>query len=134
MKKLRMLIILLMLSCSSFSQTDTTAVSLNKPTAKAVIKDLISGDFCKAELIETRNALLLTEKKVEVQFSIINNLEEQKLLLSDVIHNKTIQITAQEKAISSQTKVLRRERGVSTIYKIGTILGILTSGYLLMSK
>ena len=53
MKKLKLLIILMMMSLSSFSQTDTDKLSirLEKPIAKLVIKDLITGDEAKEELI-----------------------------------------------------------------------------------
>ena len=52
MKKLLLLILLVTLSFTSFSQnvTDSTSIQLEVPVAKLVIKDLISGDGAKEEL------------------------------------------------------------------------------------
>lgn len=123
-----------MLSFSSFSQTDTTAVALNKQTANFVIKDLIRGDYCQVELVETRDALFLTEQKVNIQSEVISNLEEQKLLYIDVVKNKSVQISAQDNIIKTQGKLLKKQKTTSTLYKIVAIAGLFTSGILLISK
>lgn len=79
MKKLVMLITLLTWSFPSFSQTvtDTTSVILPEPIARQVIKDLILGDAAIKELDLTKSKLVLVEKKVTIQDSLITNLNLQ---------------------------------------------------------
>ena len=67
MKKLGLLIILAMMSFTSFSQTDTDTLSiqLEKPVVKLVIKDLLTGDEAKEELVLSSKKFKLLEQKVE---------------------------------------------------------------------
>ena len=67
MKKLGLLIILMMMSFTSFSQndTDTLSIQLEKPVAKLVIKDLITGDEAKEELVLSSKKFKLLEQKVD---------------------------------------------------------------------
>jgi hypothetical protein len=77
MKKLFVLICILTLRLTAFSQTDTN----NQPTkcfpipvVKLIIKDLMSGDSAKAQLKLVGDQLLETEKKVELKDSVISLL------------------------------------------------------------
>lgn len=72
-----MLICILTLRLTAFSQTDTN----NQPTkcfpipvVKLIIKDLMSGDSAKAQLKLVGDQLLETEKKVELKDSVISLL------------------------------------------------------------
>ena len=72
-----MLICILTLRLTAFSQTDTN----NQPTkcfpipvVKLIIKDLMSGDSAKAKLKLVGDQLLETEKKVELKDSVISLL------------------------------------------------------------
>ena len=73
MKKLIPLMLLLLVSFKSFSQTDTI-VSLKEPVARLVIKDLIKGDGLGLELKETQQLLFLEQQKIVIKDSIILNL------------------------------------------------------------
>ena len=66
-QKLMPLMILMIVSLKSFSQTDTdtTLIQLQKPIAKLVIKDLITGDGAKDELALTLDKIKLFEEKVK---------------------------------------------------------------------
>ena len=79
MKKLGLLIILAMMSFTSFSQTDTDTLSiqLEKPVVKLVIKDLLTGDEAKEELVLSSKKFKLLEQKVELKDSIILNLNNK---------------------------------------------------------
>ena len=65
-QKLMLLMILMTMSLKGFSQsvTDSTSIQLQKPIAKLVIKDLITGDGAKNELALTLDKILLLEQKV----------------------------------------------------------------------
>ena len=79
MKKLGLLIILMMMSFISFSQNDidTLSIRLEKPIAKLVIKDLITGDEAKEELILSVKKFQLLEQKIVLKDSVITNLNDQ---------------------------------------------------------
>lgn len=77
MKKLLVLISILSLSLTAFSQTGTN----NQPTkcfpipvVKQITKDLLSGDSAKAQLVLTGQQLLETENKVVMKDSVISLL------------------------------------------------------------
>lgn len=120
------------MSFNSFSQADTTGVILSKDIARLVIKDIVSGDYCEAELTETRNALLLTEKKAELQDQAISNIERQTYLLREVMVQKDTQINSQEQIIKDVEKMHKKQKNLTVLYKIGTIAGAVLSGYLLL--
>jgi len=94
MKKLFVLICILTLRLTAFSQTDTN----NQPTkcfpipvVKLIIKDLMSGDSAKAQLKLVGDQLLETEKKVELKDSVISLLrvkESNYNVIADVQNQK----------------------------------------------
>ena len=72
MYRLIKLIILLMLSCNGFSQTDTAVVHLNRKVAVSAIKDLIACDFTKRESkilanTVTQQDFMLSHRKREIE-------------------------------------------------------------------
>jgi hypothetical protein len=97
-----------------------------------VIKDLIKGDACQEELIQTRTALDLTERKSVLQQRIIDNLNEQELKSIGIIDLKDGQLEAQDRIIRDREKQFRRQKAVSWIYKVGTFAGAAGIGYLLL--
>jgi hypothetical protein len=74
MKRLKILISLLLLSLTVFSQKDTATntKAFPMPVVKSIMKDLVSGDSAKALLKHTQLILSETEKKVQVKDSIIS--------------------------------------------------------------
>jgi len=71
------LISLLILGLTAFSQTDTTnqVKCFPLPTVKKIMKDLISGDEAKAQLKLTEDQLHQTEQKVVLKDSVINTMK-----------------------------------------------------------
>ena len=69
--KWMLLIILMMMNLKGFSQNDTvqSSIQLQKPIAKLVIKDLITGDGAKEELVLFTDKLLLLEQKIVLKDS-----------------------------------------------------------------
>ena len=94
MKKLLLLILLMLVSLPSFSQTvtDTSLVILPEKIARAVIKDILLGDALRKELDATQIKLSLVEQKVVVKDSVIFSLEEQIFNLQLVDTNRKKQV------------------------------------------
>ena len=94
MRKLIPLIILMMMSLKGFSQNDTvqSSIQLKKPIAKLVIKDLITGDGAKEELVITSDKIKLLEQKIVLKDSIITNLNSQIGNFNSIMSTKTDQL------------------------------------------
>lgn len=103
------MILLLLASISSFSQN----VTLDSITSKKVIIDLVNGDFCKKELVETKNILSLTEQKLTIQESLL-------FMSKGIISNQQELIKEQEKNI----KGLNRK---TLFWKIGAFASLGTA-------
>ena len=105
MKKLKLLIILMMMSFISFSQNDTDSISirLEKPIVKLVIKDLITGDEAKEELILSFKKFELLEQKIVLKDSVIFNLNTQ------IDNIRSIVMTKDDQLILSQELTARLE-------------------------
>jgi hypothetical protein len=93
-KTLMLLSLLLTLSWSSFSQTDTTTSSIVLPieVAREIAKDLVSGDEAKKEnliLIELTEEL---QSKIKTQSLLTVNLNERIDSYKLIIENKDAQI------------------------------------------
>jgi len=92
MKKLVVLISILSLSLTAFSQTGTN----NQPTkcfpipvVKQITKDLMSGDSAKAQLKLVEEQLLETEKKIELKDSVISLLRIKESNYNVIIETQT---------------------------------------------
>jgi peptidoglycan hydrolase CwlO-like protein len=139
MKKLIMLISLLLVSYLSFSQTATTSipadtiVPLKVPIAKLVIKDLIKGDGAIEELKETQKILKLTEDKIVIKDTIISSLNSKISNLNFIIGEKDKQFGLERQKSTELYKELKQQRRTTFLYKVGTFIGILATGVLLVN-
>ena len=122
MSKKILMIILLLASFKSFSQTDTI-VSLREPVAKLVIKDLITGDGAKVELVSTLELLKLEQKKVVLKDSVIATLNTKVLNLEDIIGKKDEQFSLEAEKSKQLEKELKGQRRKTFFYKVGTYIG-----------
>jgi len=122
MKKLILLISLLLVSFKSFSQNDTI-VSLKQPIAKLVIKDLISGDGAKLELLSIQELLKLEQKKVILKDSVIGKLDTKVLNLESIILKKDEQFSLEAEKSLQLEKELKGQRRKTFLYKVGTYIG-----------
>ena len=80
MKQLIMLITIVTLSLTAFSQKDTIITPVKCipiPILKLMIKDIISGDGAKEQLKLTEQLLDSTEKKIVLKDSTISRLEKK---------------------------------------------------------
>ena len=92
-----MLITILSLSLTAFSQIDTIkqpTKCFTIPVVKLIAKDLLSGDSAKAQLVLVEQQLSETENKVTMKDSVITLLREKEV-------NYQIIITSQEQKYST---------------------------------
>ena len=115
----------------SFSQNviDSTFVKLKNPIARLVIKDLISGDGAKQELILLEDKINLLNKKIILKDSIIFNLNSQVKNFGYVVNTKTDQLKLSQQLSKKLEVDLKKQKfkntlttGVGIIAIIGTIL------------
>ena len=112
MKKLGLLIILMMMSFTSFSQndTDTLSIRLEKPVAKLVIKDLITGDEAKEELGLSVKKFQLLEQKVFLKDSVITNLNDQIINFNTMMSTKQDQLNLSQELSKKLQKDLKKQK------------------------
>lgn len=143
-KRNKILLILTILICGSvFSQTDTKSknktekqktVCIDTIVAKKIAQDLISGDVCKEEIKLVKENLNLTEKKVILKDSIISGLETQKKNLNEIISEKDKQYKLQEEISKTFKKDLSKQKRTTFFYKFLSLLGIASTGILVLTK
>jgi hypothetical protein len=127
MKKLALLTIILFTTYSSFSQTVTktdSIVPLKVPTAKLVIKDILSGDGAKSELIEANKVIDLQKGQIGLYIQK-DSLKDQKIFnLNTIIDKKDQQISLYDNMSKDLQKELKVQQMKTKFYKAGSILGI----------
>ena len=128
MKILIMLIALVLMSLPSFSQTvtDSSSVILPEPIARQVIKDLTAGDAAIQELTLVKSVLVLTEKKVFTQDSLITNLSNQIKNLQLVEIGRKEQLKLSNELSGKLEKDLQIEKTKTLFYKssTGVMIGV----------
>jgi hypothetical protein len=129
-KGLMLLILLVTTSSLSFSQTDTTQVSLPVPIVRLTIKDLIRGDGYREEVKLLNEKITLFENQENTYLSIISTRETQIENFKKIIYLKEEQILEYDKAL----KQTNRELYLANLkLKIYNRVGILILGGLLIS-
>lgn len=124
----------------SFSQTVTnqkpitsdTIVSLKVPTAKLIIKDLIKGDGAIIENEELHKIIKLTNEKIVLKDSIIFLQNSKISNLDYIINQKDEQFKLEREKSNSLLKELKSEKRKTFLYKVGTYVGIVATGILLV--
>ncbi len=125
----------------SFSQTVTnqkpvqtdTIVPLTIPTAKLIIKDLLKGDGAQIELMELQKVLQLTNEKMLLKDEVIFTLNSKISNLDYIILQKDEQFKLEREKSDSLLKELKAEKRKTFLYKVGTVLGVVAVGYLLVN-
>ena len=140
MKKLILLPLLVMLSLSSYSQTDTTKVIVLDTTkvilptkvARLAFQDLLRYDGAKLEIVELKNVIGLKDQQINL-FKQKDTLKDQKISnLEVIINKKDEQFGLERQKSESLLKELKGQRRKTFLYKVGSFAGIImTSLYLL---
>ena len=128
MKKLMLLITILLVSLSGFSQTDTKSdsiVPLKIPVAKLVIKDILSGDGAKAELKEVYK--VLDEKNLQIGlYKQKDSLKDEKITnLNVIIDKKDQQFALEREKSNSLLKELKVQKFKTAVYKAGSGIALI---------
>ena len=112
MKKLLLSILLVTLSFTSFSQndTDSTSIQLEVPVAKLVIKDLISGDGAKEELIINFEKVNLLNQKLVLKDSVIANLNSKIFNFNSMLDTKSNQLTLSQELSKKLETDLKKQQ------------------------
>jgi hypothetical protein len=104
-----------------------TIVPLKVPTAKLVIKDLLTGDGAKVELVEAYKVITLKDQQIgflnqkdSLKDSKINNLEV-------IITKKDQQFDLERQKSESLLKELKAQKFKTFLYKMGSGVAIITT-------
>lgn len=127
-----------MLVCGkSISQTDiqkNSLVCIDTTIAKRIAIDLVAGDVCKEELTLVKSNLMLTQYKVTLKDSIINKMEEKEYDLNNIISLKNDMFSKQEEISKTLQRELTSQKATSWLYKILSLLGVVSTSYLIINK
>jgi hypothetical protein len=121
-----------MLSLNSFSQIDTTKVTLPTKVVRLAAKDLVRYDGCKEELKLTQQKVVKLEEKDVQKDTIISLLTDKDKNNQFIIGQKDVQIGEYKGMTDDLTKELKKQRTKTFFYKLGTFVGIITTSYLLI--
>jgi hypothetical protein len=127
MKKI--LFILLLIPITVISQ-DT--LHIPAPAAKAIVQQLVGCDSVKAIHELTKEQLTFTEKKVEVQDSVISGYQEKTKMYKDMLNNEQQKFKVQELWVDDLRKDNKRLKAKLLYTKISmsAIIGLI--GYMLI--
>lgn len=133
------------MSLSCFSQTntnnqsqvkvsDTTRVKLKPSTARLAIKDIIKGEGCEVELKLTQQKVVKLEER-DAQKDTIISLLESKNKNNEFINNQQGLIIGEYKSMTGDLKKeLKQVKSSSFWYKLGTVVGVVSTSYLLLVR
>ena len=107
---------------------------MTEPIAKLVVKDLVSFDQVSLELNATNNLLLETRNKLNTQSILIGNLESQIGNYDNIFKDLNSKYEVQQKLSKDLERSLKKQKTMTTIYKIGTTVGLVATTLLLIQK
>lgn len=133
------------MNLSCFSQTntnnqsqtqvsDTTKVKLKPSTARLVIKDIIKGEGCETELKLTQEKVIKLEEREFQKDTIISLLESKDKNNQFIISQQSEQIDLYKNMTNDLKKEIKQTRTKTFLYKVGTLVGIISTSYLLLVR
>jgi hypothetical protein len=133
-----LLTLLVTLSLSSYSQTDTltnqdtTKVVLSTRVARLVYQDLLRYDGAKLEIIELKKVIGLKDDQINL-FKQKDTLKDQKISnLELIITKKDEQFSLERAKSDGLLKELKGQRRKTFIYKVGSFIGVIATSILLL--
>jgi hypothetical protein len=124
------LLVLTLFPLLASAQQDT--IKLPVPIAKAIVKDLISGDSAKAELELANQQIVLLNQKAILKDSIISGHVQKGILYEERIKNEQLKFNTQNswvKDLERQNKNLKVKLKFVQLTRLA-IIGGLTYLYL----
>ena len=140
MKKLIPLLLLVMLSLSSYSQTDTTKTVVSDTTkvmlptrvARLAFQDLLRYDGAKLEIVELNKVINLKDQNIGL-LNQKDSLKNQKIgNLELIINKKDEQFGLERQKSESLLSELKGQRRKTFIYKVGSFVGIIMTSLFLL--
>jgi hypothetical protein len=132
-KKSAIFVILLLLSYTTFSQTDTNRICLPYDIVQKISIELVQKDSLEKELQETQTLMVLYKSKISIQDSTISILEQKEVNYLNQIDNLTIQDSLHTEEVSRLKKenidLSEKNKNLKITTKIlgGGLLGALTA-------
>ena len=127
--KWMLLIVLMMMSLKGFSQsaTDSTSIQLKKPIARLVIKDLITGDGAKSELVLTIDKIKILEQKIVLKDSVITNLNTQIGNFNSILVTKSDQLVLSQELSKRLESDLKKQKLKNKLTMGAGLVGIVAA-------
>ena len=136
-----MLVLLVMLSSRSFSQTviqtetvDTSKVVLNVRVARLVYQDLLRYDGLKQEMNLMKLKFQKLEEREIQKDGIITILTQKDDNNQFIIGKKDEQLKLSKELTDSLHKELKGQRAKTFLWKVGTFTGLALTSLLLLSN
>ncbi len=114
--------------------SDTTKVKLKPSTARLAIKDIVKGEGCEQELKLTQEKVIKLEERETQKDTIISLLESKDKNNQYIIGQQGSQINLYNDMTKDLKKEIKRTKTEKFLYKVGTLVGILTTSYLLIVR
>jgi hypothetical protein len=118
-----------MLSLNSFSQTDTTKVTLPTKVVRLAAKDLVRYDGCKVELKLTQDKVIKLQEREVQKDTIINFLTVKDKNNQFIIGQKDVQIGEYKGMTDDLKKELKGQRNKTFWYKVLAFVSLSTALY-----
>jgi len=97
---------------------------LQKPIARLVIKDLITGDGAKSELALTMDKIKILEQKVILKDSIIGNLNTQVGNFNSILATKSDQLVLSQELSKKLEQDLKKQKLKNKLTMGAGLIGI----------
>ena len=125
-------IILMIVSLNSFSQTvtDSTLIQLKKPIVKLVIKDLITGDGAKKELVLYSDKIKLFQQKIILKDSIILNLNDKVTNFNSILLTKSDQLALSQELSKKLEQDLKKQKFKNKLTVGGGVVAVIVTALL----
>lgn len=88
---------------------------------------MVKYDGLKIQLVQTEDLLRLSNDKIMLKDSVINNLDTKILNLQTIISKKDEQFNLERQKSESLIKELKQEKRKGFFYKMGSGLGIVAT-------
>ncbi len=112
---------------NSFSQTDTTKVTLPTKVVRLAAKDLIKYDGCKLELKLTQDKVVKLQEREVQKDTIINFLTVKDKNNQFIIGQKDVQIGEYKGMTDDLKKELKSQRNKTFWYKVLAFVSLSTT-------
>jgi phosphotransferase system IIB component len=98
------------------------------------IKDIIKGEGCETELKLTQEKVIKLESRETQKDTIISLLKDKDKNNQFINNQKDRQINLYDEMSKSLEKELKSQKRTTLLYKVGTIVGIILTSTLLITK